>query len=67
MQSRSIRHEYIYFVLPKIIEADAEYKMEALSIGLESSRRTVPVVPKEENKELLNGSINESMRSKFTR
>ena len=67
MQSRSIRHEYIYFVLPKIVPEDAEFKMEALSIGLESSRHTVPIVIKEENKEILNGSINESMRSKYTR
>ena len=32
VQSRAIRHEYIHFVLPKIIDEDAEYKIEALSI-----------------------------------
>ena len=57
VQSRFIRHEYIYFVLPKIIKGDEEYIMPPLSIGLESSRQTVPVI-KEENKEILDGSIN---------
>ena len=39
VKSRSIRHEYIYYVLPKIIPEDHEHAQAALSIGLDSNSK----------------------------
>ena len=36
VKSRSIRHEYIYYVLPNCIDEDKDHIQKPLSLGLDS-------------------------------